>query len=81
MKPIIPKIGRTSSLVSILWELSDTSLAQADLADFLERAKNPGEDSMMERIVRSGLIEAIAFPIVSPYLDLVTACINRYDVR
>lgn len=35
---------------------------------------------MMERIVRSGLIEAIAFPIAAPYPDLVIACMNIYEI-
>lgn len=78
MRPTLPKFGRTSCLVSILLELSDTSLAQANLGDFLERDKNPGTGSMMEMIVRSGLIEAVSFPIAAPCLDLVITCMNRY---
>lgn len=81
MRLTLPKLGRTSCLVSILPELGDTSLVQANLGDFLERARNPRADSMMERIVRSGLIEASAFPTAAPCLELVITCMNRYDVE
>lgn len=80
MRPILPKLGRTSCLVSILPKLDDTSLAQANLGDFLERARNPKVGLMMEKIVRSGLIKAAAFPIVAPCPNLVIACMNKYDV-
>ncbi|XP_057830722.2 pentatricopeptide repeat-containing protein At2g13600-like [Cryptomeria japonica] len=61
--------------------MGDTSLVLADLSDFLERAKNPVQNSMMERIVKSGLIEAATFPIVAPCLELVLECMNRYDAE
>lgn len=80
MRPILPKLSRTSCLVSILLELEDTSLAQANQGDFLERARNPEAGSMMEKIVKSGLIEVVSFPTTAPCPDLVIACINRYVV-
>lgn len=61
--------------------MGDTSLALANLSDFLERDKNPFQNSMMERIVKSGLIENTAFPIVAPCPELVLECMNRYDVE
>lgn len=36
---------------------------------------------MMEILVRSGLVEAAAFPLAAPCPDLVIACTNRYDVE
>lgn len=67
--------------MSILPELDDTSLAHANLGKFLERTKNPEASSIMEIIVRSGLIEATAFPLVAPCPNLVVACMNRYDAE
>lgn len=81
MRPVLLKLGRTSCLVSILPELDDTSLAHANLGDFLERTKNPQAGSIMEKIVRSGLVEAVAFPLIVPCPDLVVACMNRYDAE
>lgn len=81
MSLVLPKLARTSCLVSILPGLDDTSLAHTNLGDFLERTKNPQPGSMMEKIVRSGLIEADAFPLSAPCPDLVIACINRCDVE
>lgn len=80
MRPTLPKLGCTSCLVSILLKLSDTSLAQDDLGNFLQRARNIGANSMKERIVRSGLIEPTAFPTIALCLELVIAFMNRYDV-
>lgn len=61
MRPMLPKLGWTSCLVSILPELEDTSLIHVDLGDFLERTKNPQTSSLMEKIVKSGLVEAATF--------------------
>lgn len=80
MRPILPKLDQTSCLVSIFLELDDNSLAHADLRDFLERAKKPEAGPMMEKIVRSGLVEAATFLLAAPCPDLVIACMNRYDV-
>lgn len=65
----------------ILLELDDTYLAQAYLGNFLERAKNLEVGSIMERIVRSGLVEAIAFLVAAPCPNLGIACMNRYDAE
>lgn len=81
MRPTLSKLGRTSFLVSSLPEMGDTSLAEANLFDFYERVKNPTQNSMMEKIVRSGLVEAAAFPVAAPCLELVLECMNRYDVE
>ncbi|XP_057824589.1 uncharacterized protein LOC131036662 [Cryptomeria japonica] len=81
MRPTLLKLGCTSCLISSLPEMGDTSLAQVDLTNFLERVKNPAQNSMMEKIVRSGLIEAAAFPIVAPWPKLVLECMNRYDAE
>lgn len=81
MRPTQPKLGRTSHLISSLPEMGDTSPVQANLTNFLERAKNPAQNSMMEKIVRSGLIEAVAFPVATPCLELVLECMNRYGVE
>lgn len=67
--------------MSILPELDDTSLAHANLGDLLERTKNPQDGSIMEKIVRSGLVEAAAFPLAAPCPYLVVACMNRYDAE
>lgn len=77
----MPNLGRTSCLVRILLELEDTSLVQVDLGDFLERAKNPQTSSMMEKIVKSGLVEVAPVLLVAPCLDLVMASMNRYDIE
>lgn len=81
MRPILPKLGLTSCLVSILPELEDTSLVHEDLGDFLERAKNTQTGSLMEKILKSGLVEAATFPLVTVCLDLVMACMNRYNTE
>lgn len=81
MRLVLSKLCRTSFLVSILPELEDTSLVHVDLGYFLERAKSPQTGSMMEKIVKSSLVEAIAFPLVAPYPDLVIAYMNRYDTE
>lgn len=81
MRLILLKLGQTSCLVRIIPKLDDTSLAQANLGNFLERARNPETGSIMERIVRSGLVEAFAFPVATPCPDLVIACMNRYDAE
>lgn len=81
MRPMLSKIGWTSCLVSILPELEDTSLVHVDLGDFLERTKNPLTGSLMEKIVKSGLVEATAFPLVATCLDLLMACMNRYNTE
>lgn len=82
MRPTLPKLGHTSCLISSLPEMGDTSLAQPDLTNFLERAKNPAQNSMMEKIIRSGLTEAkCAFLVATPCLELVLECMNRYDVE
>lgn len=67
--------------MSILPELEDTSLVYVDLGDFLERTKNPQISSLMEKIVKSRLVEAVAFPLVTPFLDLVMGCMNIYDTE
>lgn len=79
MRPTLPKLGCTSCLVSTLPELGDTSLAEVDLVNFLERARNPDGNSMMGKIVKSGLIEAATFPTAAPCPELVLECINKYD--
>lgn len=79
MKHTLPKIGHTSCLVSSLPNMGDTSLALEDLSYFLERAKNPVQNLMMERIVKSGSIDATTFPITVPCPELVLECMNRYD--
>lgn len=81
MRPILPKIGETSCLVSILLELEDTSLIHVDLGDFLEITKNPKTGSLMEKIVKISLMEAVVFPLIAPCHDLVLACMNRYDSK
>lgn len=78
MRHTVPKLGCTTCLVSSLPEMGDTSLALVDLSDFLERAQNPIHNSMMERIVMSGLVEAATFHIAAPCLELVLECMNRY---
>lgn len=80
MRPTLPKLGHNYCLVSPLPKLGDTSLALVNLSDFLDRAKNLVQNSMMERIVKSGLVEAAAFPI-APCPELVLECMNRYDVE
>lgn len=79
MRPTLQKLGRTSCLVSTLLELGDNSLAQANLGDFLERVGNPNGNSMMGKIVKSRLIEAVAFPTTAPFPKLVMECMSRYD--
>lgn len=81
MRPTLLKLGLTSCLVSSLPEMGDTSLALMDLSDLLERAKNLVQNSMMERIVKSGLVEAITFPIATPLQMLVLECMNMYDAE
>lgn len=79
MRLTLPKLGRTSCLISTLQELDDTAFVQDELDNFLERAKNPIANSMMGKIVHSGLVEAATFPIAAPCPELVYACMNRYD--
>lgn len=79
MRPVLPKLDQTSCLVSILSEMEDTSLVHADLGNFLERTKNPQAGSLMEKIVKSGLVEAVAFPLAAPCPDLVLDCMNIYE--
>lgn len=81
MRPTLPKLGHTSYLVSSLPEMDDTSLAQEDLFDFIERDKNLAQNFMMDKIVRSGLVEAATFPVVGPCSELVLECMNRYDAK
>lgn len=81
MRPMRPKLGSSSGLVYSLPEFGDTSLEQAGLEDFLERAKNPKDSPMMEKIVNGGLIEAAAFPTIVQCPELVLECINRYDLE
>lgn len=69
MRPTLPNLGRTSCLISTLLELDDTTLVQDELENFLGRAKNPEANSMMQKIVHSGLVEAAAFPIAAPCPD------------
>lgn len=59
----------------------DTSLAQAGLVNFLERARNPDGNSMMRKIVKSEFIEASTFPTTSPFPQLVLECMNKYDTN
>lgn len=72
MRATFPKHGHTSCLVSTLLKLGDTSLDQADLGDFLERVVNPNDNSIMGKIVRSGLIEDASFPTIAPCHKLST---------
>lgn len=79
MRPTLSKLGHTSCLIITLLELHNTTLVQDELGNFLETVRNPKSNSMMDRIVQSGLIEATAFPIAAPCPELVYACMNKYD--
>lgn len=69
MRPTLPRLMNSSSLVSSLPELADTNLVQLDLDVFLERVRNPIADSMMKDIAQSGLLEATTFPTAAPILS------------
>lgn len=45
----------------------------------MERARNPINSPMMQRIVDSDLIEAVVFPLALQCPKLVLECMNPYD--
>lgn len=79
MRPILPKLMSSSSLVSSLLELGDTTLVQLDLDDFLERVHNPVANPMMRDVAQSWLLEVTTFPTIAPCPELVLECMNHYD--
>lgn len=79
MRPVLHKMMSTSSLVSSLPELGDTTLVQLDLDVFLERVKNSTADPMTREVAQSGLLEAAAFPRTVSCVELVLECMHHYD--
>lgn len=79
MRPKLPKIDQRSWLVCSLPELGDIFLPSIDLDEFHERAQNSTSSPLIQRILDSGLVEAVTFRPTVSCLELVLECMNRYD--
>ena len=77
-RPKLPKLEKPP-LLSSLPEIQDTFLANRNPSEIIERARNTPSSPIYQRLVESGLIEAIAFPAAIPYPECVLECANHFD--
>lgn len=62
----IPKIG-------------ETKLRQVNMNEFREKFNVPNPPPITQKVVHSGLVEVVAFPIAVQCPKLVLECIKHYD--
>lgn len=76
--PKMPKLEKPF-LLSSLPEIRDTFLVNKSLPDIIEWAKNVQSGPIYQKLVSSGLLEAVAFPPAIECPELVVEYANRYD--
>ena len=59
--------------------ITDTSLRFYDMQDFQKRLRTDPIHPITEKLLGSGLVEAVGFPVAMQAPELILECINHYN--